>query len=98
MLFFSKFNDQNTDHDFMWTNSLIDDLKHCKIYICTVQNSHYGSKGYYASFGMKANYAIVDQYYLEEYTVIKKKSVKEQKDVVLKEYYIEKLLAEELLK
>ena len=73
VLFFSTFNDQKTDHDFMWTNNLIDDLKHCKKYICTVQNSHYGSKGYYASFGMKENYAIVDQSSLAEYTVINKR-------------------------
>ena len=38
---------------------------------------------------MKENDAIVDQSSLAEYKVIKKKSLKEQKDVVLKEEYIE---------
>ena len=84
VLFFSTFNDQKPDHDFMWTNNQFYDLKHNKKYICTVKNSHYGSKGYYASFGMKENYAIVDKSSLAEYTVVKKKSFKEKKDVVLK--------------
>ena len=30
VLFFSTFNYQKTDHDFMWTNNQIDDLKHSK--------------------------------------------------------------------
>ena len=30
VLFLSTFNDQNPDHDFMWTNNQIDDLKHSK--------------------------------------------------------------------
>ena len=43
--------------DSIWTEKDINDLKKCKKNINTNKNQHYGSKGYYASFGMKANYA-----------------------------------------
>ena len=97
VLLLSTINEPKHEKHFVWTANQVKDLKHCKKNICTAQNAHHGSKGYYASFGMKANYAIVNQSSLAKYTVINNKNLKLQKEIILKAEYLENLLAEELL-
>ena len=66
--------------------------------MCTGRSSHFESKGYYASFGMKANYGIVNKSSLAEYAVKKTKCEYKQHVIKQKATEIEMLCALEFKK
>ena len=71
MLLFALVNDISGDEVTCWNNNHVNYIRMCKKNICTDRSSYYGSSGYYASFGMKANCGILDKSSLAEYTVKK---------------------------
>ena len=80
----------------LWTNDHIADIKSSKKNICTSKTSHFGSKGYYASFGLRENYKVVDRSSLALYSVVKKSDDKLQTIVKEKTKKIEELIAAQL--
>ena len=83
MLLFALLNDVGKEDTMIWTNENVGDVKACKKNIFTGRSSYFESKGYYASFGMKANYGIVNKSSLAEYAV--KKTKCEYKQHVIKQ-------------
>ena len=98
VLLFALLNDVGKEDTTIWTNENVDDVKACKKNICTGRSSHFESKGYYASFGMKANYGIVNKSSLAEYAVKKTKCEYKQHVIKQKATEIEMLCALEFKK
>ena len=72
---------QELDTNNKWTDDNVIALKQCKTNICKGKTSHFNSKGYYASFGNKANYAIIDNSSISQYST--KKSSNKLKQVLV---------------
>ena len=63
-----------------WSNSSIRHLKRCKTNICKGNGTHFGSSGYYASFGNRADYNIINDSSITTYVNTKSKNINRQTD------------------
>ncbi len=71
----------NSESTNDWSNSSICDLKRCKTNICKGNGTHFGSSGYYASFGNRANYNTINDSSITTYVNKKSKNIIRQKDI-----------------
>ena len=88
--------DNIADEDIVWTEQDIYDLKRCGKNINTNKNQHYGSEGFYGSFGMKANYMIISQSSLSLYAVAKSKNENRHQSNIEKSNILENKVATEM--
>ena len=94
--FFGLIRGGTDDAGLIWNRSHITALKKCKPNICKSKHAHFGSNGYYASFGNKADYKIVDHSSVSQYTSKKKTNKKVQTYIERDTRNLECLLAREL--
>ena len=66
-----------------WSNSLISQLKRCKTNICKGNGTYFGSSGYYASFGNRAAYNIINNSSIAIYVNTKSKNINTVKEIMI---------------
>ena len=78
VLFFGMFHDKYHYRNMVWEPLHVSTLKKVKPNINSSKNAHCVSSGYYASFGNKSNYAIVNTSSVAQYANKKSSSVSKQ--------------------
>ena len=68
VLFLGMFHDKVNYENTLWEPLHVAALKRCKPNINSSVNAHFGSVGYYASFGNKGNYAVIDNSSVSQYS------------------------------
>ena len=79
-----------------WSKSSIRHLKRCKTNICKGNGTHFGSSGYYASFGNRADYNIINDSSITTYVNTKSKSINRQTENNSFSLKFEKMCSDEL--
>ena len=91
-----KIRKQTNVSEYIWGDNEEKLLSSAKRNIITGHSSHYGSKGKYYSFGNRANYAIIDNSSITQYTSKKYSGIKKSNVAQQDAEYLDKMCCREL--